>query len=166
MTIDEFNVLGRQVAKDALYQCCACESWCEKMLSGRPYVDLAQIKASASEHWSALGGDAWREAFEGHPKIGDMASLKKKYESTQGWSGAEQGGVAGAQQATLEKLSRLNDEYLKRFGFIFIVCATGKSAAEMLSILESRIDQSPDLELQVAAAEQMKITHLRLEKML
>ncbi len=100
------------------------------------------------------------------PAIGDVNSLKKKYADIQASASHEQSGAAQASEATLQRLKTLNDQYLDRFGFIFIVCATGKSADEMLALLEARIDNDRDEEIQNAAREQAKITHLRLETLL
>ena len=105
------------------------------------------------------------EAFSHHPKIGaSLDLLREKFASTHGWSSAEQSAVTGASEETLAALRDGNIRYEKKYGFIFIVCATGKSAAQMLEILNSRMNHSYEQELQIAAKEQAKITHLRLEK--
>jgi 2-oxo-4-hydroxy-4-carboxy-5-ureidoimidazoline decarboxylase len=106
------------------------------------------------------------EAFSHHPEIGaDIASLRQRFASTAAWSAAEQAGVAGADDATLEALRDGNVRYREKFGYVFLVCATGKTAAEMLALLRARLAHDADAELQVAAAEQAKITRLRLEKL-
>jgi len=106
------------------------------------------------------------EAFSHHPEIGsDLAALRQRFASTAAWSSAEQAGVAGADDATLEALRDGNVRYRERFGYVFLVCATGKSAAEMLALLQARLPHDADTELRVAAGEQAKITRLRLEKL-
>ena len=107
----------------------------------------------------------WREAFAHHPKIGDVESLRRKFASTSVWTAGEQSGVVGAEEAVLTALAEGNAAYEARFGYIFIVCATGKSAGEMLEILQTRLLSGPRTELRVAAEEQKKITRLRLEKL-
>ena len=107
----------------------------------------------------------WLEAFAAHPRIGDLDALRKKFASTANWCAGEQAGVAAADEAVLTALADGNRAYEARFGYIFIVCATGKSAAEMLAILTARLANDPEVELKVATAEQAKITRLRLEKL-
>ena len=108
----------------------------------------------------------WKEAFAHHPKIGDFESLKKKFASTRGWAEQEQSGSQNASMAVLQALALANQTYENRFGYIFIVCATGKSAEEMLKILESRLNHDPKIEIKIAAQEQDKITKIRLEKLI
>jgi 2-oxo-4-hydroxy-4-carboxy-5-ureidoimidazoline decarboxylase len=116
--------------------------------------------------WAQLGPDDYREAFSHHPEIGaNLGDLRKKFEKTADWSRAEQSAALGASEATLLALRDGNRAYRERFGFSFIVCATGKGAEEMLALLQTRLKHSPDLELDIAATEQAKITHLRLEKL-
>jgi 2-oxo-4-hydroxy-4-carboxy-5-ureidoimidazoline decarboxylase len=105
------------------------------------------------------------EAFEHHPKIGDINSLKEKYPNTKEWASDEQAGINVASEEVLHAVAKGNEDYEKKFGYIFIVCATGKSAGEMRQILESRLMNNPDEEIQIAAEEQNKITKLRLEKL-
>ena len=108
----------------------------------------------------------WKEAFSHHPKIGDLESLKKKFSSTAGWASDEQSGVNTASQQIIEALADGNKKYEEKFGYIFIVCAAGKSAEEMLAIFKSRLQNSPEVEIEIAADEQNKITKLRIEKLL
>ncbi|RZK26134.1 MAG: OHCU decarboxylase, partial [Hymenobacter sp.] len=108
----------------------------------------------------------WREAFTHHPKIGDVSALREKFASTATWAAGEQGAVRQASQSTLEALAAGNEAYAQRFGYIFIVCATGKSAAEMLALLQARLPHEPAQEIKIAMSEQAKITRLRLEKLL
>jgi 2-oxo-4-hydroxy-4-carboxy-5-ureidoimidazoline decarboxylase len=105
------------------------------------------------------------EAFTHHPKIGDAKSLAEKFATTKEWASNEQSGVNEASILTLNKLAEGNKAYEEKFGYIFIVCATGKSASEMLSLLESRITNTPEVEIEIAMREQNKITHLRIDKL-
>ena len=160
------NHLDASAAEGALARCCKATRWVEAMLARRPFDSSAALYAAADAVWTSLGTDDYLEAFRGHPRIGaSVAELEAKFASTAGWSGAEQGAVKGADLATLEALRDGNAAYEARFGFIFIVCATGKTASEMLALLRERIGNEPDAEMRIAAAEQGKITKLRLEKL-
>jgi 2-oxo-4-hydroxy-4-carboxy-5-ureidoimidazoline decarboxylase len=121
---------------------------------------------TAEEIWYSCKEDDWKEAFTHHPKIGDIDSLKEKFTSTAQWASGEQSGVNVAAQDILEALVTGNNMYEKKFGYIFIVCATGKSAKEMLDLLLARLRNDPQKEIQIAMGEQNKITKLRLEKLL
>jgi 2-oxo-4-hydroxy-4-carboxy-5-ureidoimidazoline decarboxylase len=152
-------------ARAALLRCCGARRWAEQMAAGRPFTDTAELCAAAREAWRGLAREDWLEAFAAHPKIGDQRASGGNHASTAGWSAQEQGGVAGAPQATLRALAEGNRRYEAKFGHTFIVCATAKTAAEMLALLEERLSNDPDEELLVAAGEQEKITLLRLQKL-
>jgi len=128
------------------------------MAAGRPYEDEVQLQQAARRRWDDLSRADWLEAFGRHPKIGDKESIRKKL--------SEQAQVSEASEAVLEGLEKGNSEYQKRFGFIFIVCAAGKSAEKMLQLLKERLRHEPKHELYVAAAEQAAIMKLRVEKLL
>ena len=160
-----FNALDESTARQALENCCAAPAWINGMLARRPFADDDEVTRAATDTWNSLPRDEWLAAFAAHPKIGDVNSLKKKYASTTALASKEQASVAEANDETLQELARYNQSYEAKFGYIFIVCATGKSAAEMLAILKSRIDNAPTAELHLAAAEQLKITLLRLAKL-
>lgn len=166
MTIAEFNALASPKAADLLQQCNAATAWYEAMASARPFADIAAMKSTAGVIWGSLRERDYLQAFEAHPMIGDVDSLRKKYASTKAMASGEQSGAAGADEAVLKELSDLNHTYLEKFGFIFIVFATGKSAAEMLALLKARIGNSREREIENAAAEQLKITLLRIDKLL
>lgn len=159
------NRLSEQRLCKMLETCCAAEKWIRRVASGRPFVSDARLKQLATEAWSQMEEPDLLQAFAAHPRIGDVESLRAKYANTKAIAGREQSGVDAADEATLQRLARVNDDYFEKFGFIFIVFATGKSAAEMLQILESRLPNDRDTELANAAAEQLKITLLRLEKL-
>jgi 2-oxo-4-hydroxy-4-carboxy-5-ureidoimidazoline decarboxylase len=165
MNIDALNALPSADARAALLRCCGARRWADGMLARRPFASMADLLAAADEIWAGLDRADWLEAFAAHPRIGDMDSLKKKFAATAAWSAGEQAGVAGAAEAVLRDLADGNRRYEERFGHIFIVCATGKTAAEMLHLLRERLPNAPDVELRIAAAEQAKITRLRLEKL-
>jgi 2-oxo-4-hydroxy-4-carboxy-5-ureidoimidazoline decarboxylase len=158
------NSLPEPQAREALATCCASHTWVDAMLAARPFADDEAVYEAAEAAACRMSEHDWLEAFDAHPLIGDMESLRAKYSATKSVASSEQSGVSGASDATLQELSRLNHEYRDRFGFIFIVFATGKTAAEMLAILKDRINNPRPRELMNAAGEQMKITKLRLEK--
>lgn len=114
--------------------------------------------------WFSLSEKDWLEGFASHPKIGDLDSIRKKFSSTAAWSNSEQAGVNVASDDVIKGLAQGNSEYEKKFGFIFIVCASGKSAGEMLAILNERLKNERIVELKIAAEEHAKITALRLSK--
>ena len=147
-----------------LATCCGSTRWVQRMLARRPFGSSDRLQDAAREEWFALAPEDWREAFAHHPKIGDRASLRARFPRTASLSAAEQSGVAAASAETLDALAELNGAYEKKFGYIFIVCAAGKSAEEMLEILRARIENDPDRELRTAAEEQAKITALRLRR--
>lgn len=166
MTLESLNRIDREDAIRELRKCCGTRVWAETMADARPFPDLRALLAVADRVWDALGPAEWREAFDHHPRIGGMDALREKFASTGSWASEEQRGVASAPEATLRSLSEGNTRYEERFGHIFLVCATGKSADEMLALLESRMGNAPEAELRVAAGEQAKITRIRLEKMI
>ena len=166
MTLDQLNRLPLHEARAAFERCCGASAWVEMMCSARPYADRDTLWAAAERASDALGPDDWREAFTHHPRIGDAAALRERFATTAAWAGDEQRGATGASDRTIEALADGNRDYEQKFGYIFIVCATGKSADEMLGLLRARIGNDPGIEIGLAAAEQKKITRLRLEKLL
>jgi len=166
MTLHDFNILPKQELKETLLKCCGSPAWVNRMLPFVPADDLVELLEDAEEQWWLCSELDWKDAFAGHPKIGDVESLKKKFASTADWAAGEQGGVAKASQQTLEAMADANQKYEEKFGYIFIVCATGKSAEEMLGILQSRLLNTPEEEIKIAADEQNKITKIRIEKLL
>lgn len=135
------------------------------MLARRPFASAAELFATGDEVWENLSRDDWLEAFAAHPRIGDLDGLRKRFATTADWASHEQSGVVAACEEILRQLADGNRRYEERFGYIFIVCATGKTATEMLDILNARLGNAPEHELAIAAAEQAKITRLRLEKL-
>jgi len=158
------NALDGAAATLALRSACGAERWVQRMLARRPFASSEALYASAEHEWRASTREDYLEAFGHHPRIGeDLAALRARFQSTASLSLREQAGVAGADEATLLALRDANAAYRERFGYIFIICATGKTAAEMLAALRARLDNDPDAELSIAAAEHAKITRLRLE---
>jgi 2-oxo-4-hydroxy-4-carboxy-5-ureidoimidazoline decarboxylase len=166
VTIDEFNGLSPDEARAALERCCGATRWIGRMVAQRPFRDATSMIEAAFSAWAECGPEDWREAFTHHPRLGDVASLREKYASTATWAASEQAGTAAAPDQVLEALAHANHEYEAKYGHIFILCATGKTAAQMLEHLSSRMANAPDDELRIAAGEQEKITRLRLEKLL
>jgi allantoicase len=141
-----------------LRSCCGSTKWVEEMKRRRPFGTWETLAATADEVWNTLGPDDWREAFAAHPRIGERKATTK-------WSAQEQSGVSSASDETRAALAAANEEYERRFGHIYIVCATGRSAGEMLALAEQRLKNTPEEELRNAAEEQRKITRLRLLKL-
>jgi OHCU decarboxylase len=134
------------------------------MAAARPFVSGDELTETADRVWRGLSKADWLEAFSAHPKIGSPAAAG--HGKARAWSRDEQSGAGGASRETLESLAATNREYEERFGHIFIVCATGRTAGEMLALLRTRLGNDPESELSLAAEEQRKITRLRLEKLL
>jgi OHCU decarboxylase len=152
-----WNAMSTLEAEASMLACCGSKRWARRMARARPFPGGVELLAGADRIWRELSEDDWLEAFAAHPRIGAPAS---------GQAAAEQAGARGASGETLAALARANREYEERFGYIFIVCASGRSAEEMLDLCRRRLHNDAPEELQVAAEEQRKITHLRLEKWL
>jgi 2-oxo-4-hydroxy-4-carboxy-5-ureidoimidazoline decarboxylase len=142
---------------------CTSQRWQQLMKSSMPYSSADAFNHAADNAFSLLDEEDWHQAFAGHPMIGDINSLKKKYAHGASLSQSEQSQVQLADDALLSELIELNQQYLAKFGFIFIVCATNKSAEQMLAILKARLPRSPQQELAQAALEQQKISKIRME---
>jgi 2-oxo-4-hydroxy-4-carboxy-5-ureidoimidazoline decarboxylase len=149
-------------ARRLLTRACAATRWVARMMERRPFGSREALLTASGEEWNALGETGWREAFAHHPKIGDRAALRERFPATHDLSAREQAGVANAPESVLDALTDANSQYEERFGYIFIVCATGLTADEMLTRLRARLNNAPDDELRVAAREQARITELRL----
>jgi 2-oxo-4-hydroxy-4-carboxy-5-ureidoimidazoline decarboxylase len=153
-------------ARAMLVRCCGASRWVRAMLARRPFESDEALHRAADEEWAKMEREDVLEALTHHPRIGaSLEELRKKYATTASWSAGEQSGAAVASEDVLRALRDGNVRYQARFGHIFVVCATGKTAAEMLALLEAREGNDPETEIRVAAAEQGKITHLRLEKL-
>lgn len=158
MHLDELNALDEASAARALLACCGSTGWAREMAASRPFDGPETMAHTSDRVWASLARSDWLEAFAAHPKIGARTASA--------WASAEQAGSAGASEEVRQRLAAGNRAYEARFGYIFIVCATGRSAGDMLAILERRLTNDPDEELRIAAEEQCKITRLRLAKLL
>ena len=165
MTLEHLNQLPESEAKHAFLQCCTATQWIDRMVAGRPYSSLKQLHTHALTQWQSLSEPDWLEAFQGHPKIGDINSLKQKYAHSKSLAAGEQHSVESADEDTLQALMKGNELYERQNGFIFIVCATGKSAPEMLNLLNTRLQNSREQELHIAAEQQSQITATRINKL-
>ena len=148
-----------------LSTCCGSSAWVERMRRRRPFGSADGLVAAAREAWHDLTQTDWLEAFSHHPKIGDRDSLARRFGATAHLSAREQGGVDDASADVLDDLATGNRSYEEKFGYIFIVCASGKSASEMLALLRARLLNDAATEIRVAAEEQGKITQLRLQRL-
>ena len=166
MRLDAFNALTYDEALKDLLRCCGARRWAAHMVARRPYRTLDEVFANADKAWAACDRADALEAFRQHPKIGDAAALRARFPTTRSWAEGEQAGVRAAPDDVLKRLAAGNEAYEAKFGYLFIVCATGKTAEEMLALLEERLRNAPELELRVAAAEQAKIMRIRLGKLL
>lgn len=164
ITLNKLNGLSQADAQQWFSQCCAAPAWFNAMSEARPYSSNAQLIQKAQTAWKVCNDDDYLVAFEAHPMIGDVDSLREKYAATKGMASNEQQGANEADEATLQALAAANHQYLKQHGFIFIICATGLSAQTMLEALQTRLNNATATEIKMAAAEQLKITLLRLEK--
>ncbi len=162
---ETLNRLDGTALRAALRQCCAAEAWVEQMQDHAPFANDEQVETLAGHLWWGLDPKDWRAAFAAHPRIGDLESLRAKFAHTASWASQEQAGATAADELTLQRLAHGNDAYFEKFGFIFIISASGKTAAEMLMALERRLRNDPETELQVAAEEQAQIMQLRLRKL-
>lgn len=164
--LSDFNAMTDGDARSLLKRACGATNWAHEVVRMRPFEDVDGLVACAHAVWSQTPRSDILEAFEHHPRIGaNVDELRQKFASTADMSEGEQSGVSGASEETLLALRDGNLRYENRYGHIFIVCASGKSAGEMLALLNARIDNEPTEELQIAAAEQAKITELRLRGM-
>ena len=163
VTLAAFNQLSEGAIAQALLSCCQCRGWAQRVIVKRPFLNVDALLSVVIEAWAQTTEAELLEAFQGHPQIGDLQALRNKYQAT---ATAEQGQINGADESVLLALQTRNATYREKFGFIFIVCATGKSAAQMLALLEARLANSRDQELINGAAEQLKIALLRFEKLI
>ncbi len=160
------NACSEAAAIAALSRCCGAHRWAQGMAAARPFVSRAHLHGHAEVLWWRLAPADWLEAFSHHPRIGaDPDKLRQKFAATADWSASEQAGVAAASEAVIQALAAGNRAYEDRYGFLFIVCASGLRAEQLLARLQARMHNEPHIELARAAGEQAKITRLRLEKL-
>jgi OHCU decarboxylase len=177
VSLGRLNALPLEEAEAGFLSCCGSREWARRLAAERPFRTVDDLADAADRIWRALSKEDWLEAFAAHPKIGsaDQETVAgpgfnlhppPNSDRARAWSRQEQEGTRGASPETLANLADANREYEERFGHIFIVCASGKNAGEMLALLEARLRNDPETELAIAAEEQRKITRLRLEKIL
>lgn len=150
------NALSPDGARSELLRCCGSRRWARRLVDARPFAGDRELIATAERVWWEMDEDDWREAFAAHPRIGERAS---------GWSATEQAGMDDASAARRREIDEGNRRYESRFGHVFLICADGRSAEEMAAELRRRLDADPAVEMKTAAAEQAKITRLRLGKL-
>jgi 2-oxo-4-hydroxy-4-carboxy-5-ureidoimidazoline decarboxylase len=155
-----WNEADESTAMDAMLACCAAHRWAEAMVALRPYSNVESLSLTADEVWSTMEEPDWMEAFAAHPRIGEQKA------DASAWSQQEQSSTANADQQVLADLANGNAQYEQRFGFTYIVCATGKSAEEMVAILRRRLTNDREAELREAAEQQRQIMQIRLGKWL
>lgn len=165
MSLDELNEATEEQAYTFFERCCCAPNWIKYMIKARPFIDTASLLATSEKRFEQLSEQDYLAAFLGHPQIGDLNTLHEKYANTSGTASNEQAGMSQADTKVLEEMMQLNSAYVEKFGFIFIVCASGKSALEMLTLIKNRIGNCYDTELKIAGKEQAKITTIRLEQL-
>jgi OHCU decarboxylase len=163
MTLSEFNALPPSAAEAALHDCCGAARWTKLLAAQRPFLNADALYLAADAGWRMMDRADILEAFRCHPQIGQEAATGS--ESHRQWSEGEQTGARTAPEDVKARLARQNRAYFEKFGYIFIVCASGKSAEEMLALLDQRLQNDDATELPVAAEQQRLIMRLRLEKL-
>jgi 2-oxo-4-hydroxy-4-carboxy-5-ureidoimidazoline decarboxylase len=166
MTLTTLNNLPEPVLREQLHNCCGSNTWVKKMLAVFPMETEQSLFQQAEKAWFSCEEADWLEAFRHHPKIGDVQSLREKFAATAAWAEGEQATIKHTTGDVIEALAEGNKQYEEKFGFIFIVCATGKPAVEMLNLLKERLSNNRETEIHIAMKEQLKITLLRLNKLL
>lgn len=164
--IEKLNRLPMDEARKVLLDCCGSTRWAEKAAANKPYWDVGQCLIIGERIWKELERSDWLEAFRAHPKIGERKAEADVSDKARAWSEGEQLRASDAASETLDALATANREYEEKFGFIFIVCASGKTAEQMLALLRERMGNDPETELRVARDEQWLITQLRVKKFL
>ena len=166
LELASLNLMSPSQAEAEFLKCCGAKNWAQQMVGARPYPGLNELIIKADRIWWSLDSGDWLEAFHSHPKIGEKKAAAPTAVEAQRWSENEQSGIRNSAQQTLDELADLNRAYEEKFGYIFIVCASGKSSEEMLAMLHDRLKNNAAQELRIAAAEQAKITQLRLRKLI
>jgi 2-oxo-4-hydroxy-4-carboxy-5-ureidoimidazoline decarboxylase len=163
--LSAWNGADRQAALDAMLACCGARRWAEAIVALRPIGSVLELSAAADRIWNTMEETDWMQAFACHPRIGERKAAHASQKSV-AWSRQEQSSASGAAERVLAELAAGNALYEQRFGFTYIVCATGKSAEEMLAILNRRLASDRAAELREAAEQQRQITQIRLGKWL
>ncbi len=164
-TLNAWNCADEATAIDTMLSCCEAQNWASAMVALRPIENVFELSEAADRVWAMMSEDDWMEAFACHPRIGERKAASAAAKSV-AWSRQEQSSVATAELTLLAELADGNAEYEQKFGFTYIVCATGKSADEMLAILKRRLANDRATEWREAAEQQRQITQIRLGKWL
>ncbi|WP_263383352.1 2-oxo-4-hydroxy-4-carboxy-5-ureidoimidazoline decarboxylase [Granulicella arctica] len=164
--LERWNLLDVATAAREVLPCCGSSLWAEELASRRPIATDAVLFAASDKVWKALPEAAWQEAFDSHPRIGQRQVEKQATAESLRWSEQEQQAAMSPDEAAVVALAEGNARYEAKFGRIFIVCASGRSAADILGILEGRMGNDPMTELYEAAEHQRQITQLRLRRWL
>lgn len=164
--LEQLNDALPEIAEADFLGCCGSRRWARKMVEARPFENVAALLNQAERIWQNLETNDWLEAFAAHPKIGAKKAVSHQSAQSAQWSHSEQSGTKTASDSVRDELAEANRLYEEKFGYIFIVCATGKSAEEMLELCRLRLSNNSDAEIRFAADEQQKITEIRLKKLL
>lgn len=164
-SVRRLNVLLPGALRRVLVDCCGSTAWVQAMVDSAPWASAHDLFKAADTAWSKTHEDDWLQAFAHHPRIG-AGRVAAQSDGAAALSASEQSGTTSASESTLGELAQLNDSYKERFGFTYIVCATGRSADEMLALLKERLGNEREAELRTAADEQHKITRIRLKRAL
>ncbi|HEY2470287.1 MAG TPA: 2-oxo-4-hydroxy-4-carboxy-5-ureidoimidazoline decarboxylase [Terracidiphilus sp.] len=163
--LDEWNKADEHAARDAMLACCAAQRWAAGMVALQPIANIGDLSEAADRVWATMSEPDWLEAFAAHPRIGERKAVSGS-EKSAAWSRHEQAGAGSASADILRELAEGNAAYEQRFGFPYVVCATGKGASEMLAILKHRLPGERMAELKEAAEQQRQIMQIRLGKWL
>jgi 2-oxo-4-hydroxy-4-carboxy-5-ureidoimidazoline decarboxylase len=166
MTLDEFNKLPAENLTEDLIQCCGAVNWVKGLLAHRPYTSLISLKEQSSIIWNGLSKEEWLIVFSQHPKIGEAPQKLESNDKHLKMAADEQSTTETAKASELQALASFNRRYYHKFGYIFIISATGKTTEEMLTSLKQRLNNSADEEILIAANEQNQITNIRLSKLI
>jgi 2-oxo-4-hydroxy-4-carboxy-5-ureidoimidazoline decarboxylase len=164
--LSRWNLLSTEEAAEEVLPCCGSRAWASGMAASRPVQDLATLLATSDTIWRGLSAADWLEAFQSHPRIGEARAAKETSARSQHWSAQEQRQAAESSNSSIQALAQANHVYEQRFQRIFIICATGKSAEEILANLRHRLNNDEATELQETAEQQRQIAQLRLKKWL
>jgi 2-oxo-4-hydroxy-4-carboxy-5-ureidoimidazoline decarboxylase len=164
--LEEWNAMGAAAAAEAILPCCGSAAWAHGLVTRRPLGTLPELLAASDSAWWSLAEDDWQQAFNSHPRIGERSAHPHAGATSLQWSAGEQSTAMLSDQEAKARLAEGNQAYEERFGRIFIVCATGRTSQEILSILERRMRNTPEAEVHEAAEQQRQITHIRLRKWL
>jgi 2-oxo-4-hydroxy-4-carboxy-5-ureidoimidazoline decarboxylase len=164
--LTRWNRLPQDEAEYEILPCCGSREWAHRTVIRRPFADEAQLLEAAGEEWRNLGERDWDEAFRSHPRIGETRAALPAHAQSAAWSAQEQREAADPGDEIKIALSDANREYEERFSRIFIVCASGKTATEMLAILRRRLQNDRETELREAVEQQRQIIELRIGKWL